>query len=69
MYTSRENHYKILPEVIMGHLILFATAVFCLACIVTLLGVENKINTDDNQFNDEGELDMSKMVEYSHYHH
>ena len=53
----------------MGLLILFALGVLSLALIVSLLAVEEQLETkEDTLYNSEA-LDISQMVEYSHYHH
>lgn len=48
-------------------LLLFALGVFSLACIVSLLGAERQQEVDQDLYNFSDELDISKMVEYSHF--
>lgn len=62
--TSPESNNITSSEDVMGFLILFALGVLSLACIVSLLGEEHQ--KEDPYFNSE-ELDISQMVEYSHY--
>jgi len=53
----------------MGFLILFALGVLSLACIVSLLGIEEPSEMEQDPLYDSEALDISQMVEYSHYHH
>ena len=66
--TNPESNYIILSEDFMGLLILFALGVLSLACIVSLLGEENRLEVEEDPFFNSEELDISQMVEYSHHH-
>ena len=66
--TSPESNYIISSEDFMGLLILFALGVLSLACIVSLLGEENRLEVEEDPFFNSEELDISQIVEYSHHH-
>lgn len=53
----------------MGLLVLFALGALSLACIVSLLGVEESLEAEIDSLYESEALDISQIVEYSHHQH